>query len=152
VGRLLALVLTGLALVWLAILIGAPAGLSSGRPGAALSAAVAYQAAGRVCHQRPERSFRVGGIQQPVCARCFGLYASGALGALLGWMAGRGTRADRRERWVLAACGAPTAVTWSLEFARLAAFSNTTRAMAALPLGLAAGYIFVKGLRSSAIS
>ena len=39
-------------------------------------------AAGRVCHQRPERSFHVAGVQLPVCARCTGLYVSGAAGAL----------------------------------------------------------------------
>ncbi len=35
---------------------------------------------GRICHQRPERSFFVNGSQLPICARCIGLY----LGVLFG--------------------------------------------------------------------
>ena len=41
----------------------------------------------------------------------------------------------------------PTAVTWAAEFAGLAAFSNLTRAAAALPLGGVAGWLFVQMLR-----
>lgn len=33
-----------------------------------------------VCHQKPARSFRVGGRQFPVCARCAGIYAGILLG------------------------------------------------------------------------
>jgi len=32
-----------------------------------------------ICHQRPDRSFFVDGHQLPVCARCTGLYLSGAI-------------------------------------------------------------------------
>ena len=34
-----------------------------------------YQLGSLICHQRPERSFHLAGVQMPVCARCFGLYA-----------------------------------------------------------------------------
>ena len=47
-----------------------------------------FAAGGLVCHQRPERSFFVDGHQLPVCARCTGLYLSGALG-ILGWLYGK---------------------------------------------------------------
>jgi len=40
----------------------------------ALGAAVVYLAGGRICHQRPERSFATRDVQWPVCARCSGLY------------------------------------------------------------------------------
>jgi uncharacterized membrane protein len=38
-----------------------------------------------VCHRRPERSLAVLGVLMPVCSRCAGLFAGGALGALVGW-------------------------------------------------------------------
>ncbi len=48
--------------------------------------ALIFAAGGLICHQRPERSFFLDGQQFPVCARCTGLYLSGALG-ILGWLA-----------------------------------------------------------------
>ncbi|MEO7133716.1 MAG: DUF2085 domain-containing protein, partial [Vicinamibacterales bacterium] len=39
-----------------------------------------------ICHQLPERSFFWAGQQLPVCARCTGLYVSGAFG-LIAWIA-----------------------------------------------------------------
>lgn len=99
----------------------------------------------RICHQRPERSFQVAGVQMPVCGRCFGLYVSGALGAVLAW--GRRRIAPDRTRLVLAMAAMPTAITWSSEAAGLSAFSNVSRAMAALPLGAVAGWVFVQMLR-----
>jgi uncharacterized membrane protein len=152
VGRVLAVVLSGLSIVWLAVLLTAPAALASRDPSLTLPAAAAYRTAGRFCHQRPDRSFRVAGVQQPVCARCFGLYAAGALGAMAGWLPARRRASGTGDRWWLAAAAAPTAITWTLEFAGVSQFSNLTRALAALPLGLAAGGIFVRSLRSSAIS
>ena len=92
----------------------------------------------------------------PVCARCSGLYISGALGSILGW-SGR-----RRKRHapatggrlpvstggaVLAIAAVPTAVTFGLEFVGLMKFSNVARALAALPLGVVAGWLFVRMLR-----
>lgn len=99
----------------------------------------------RICHQRPERSFQVAGVQMPVCGRCFGLYVSGALGAVLAW--GRRRIAPDRTRLVLAMAAMPTAITWSFEAAGLSAFSNVSRAMTALPLGAVAGWVFVQMLR-----
>jgi uncharacterized membrane protein len=48
--------------------------------------AIIYAAGGLICHQRPERSFFLDGHQFPVCARCTGLYLSGAAG-IIGWLA-----------------------------------------------------------------
>ena len=42
-----------------------------------------YIAGALICHQRPERSFHVWGVQWPVCARCLGLYAGAAIGAVM---------------------------------------------------------------------
>lgn len=45
------------------------------------------------------------------------------------------------------AAAIPTAVTWTMEVAGLAGFSNLTRAVAAVPLGAAGGWVFVQMLR-----
>jgi uncharacterized membrane protein len=144
-GRL-ALLLTSAAVLWAALILLAPAALRSGAPAPAFGAATIYAAAGRFCHQQPERSFAVFGTPLPVCARCAGLYLSGALGALLAWLPRR-RRAVTRDRLILLACAIPTAVTWGLEAAGVTGFSNEARALAALPLGGAAGWTFVRALR-----
>lgn len=140
--------LTLAALLWTAVLVAAPAALA--HPALAGTSAVVYAGSSRICHQRPERSFHLAGMQLPVCARCFGLYLAGALGAAAAWSSRRGP--GPQTRVVLAAAAMPTAVTWVLEAAGLAGFSNTTRAVAALPLGVAGGWVFVQLLRYDAVS
>jgi len=112
-------------------------------------ATVLVQTAGAiVCHQRPERSFHV--EQQPlaVCARCTGLYLSGALGALLGWAGG--ARLPRRSRRMLALAAMPTAASLAVEWLGMNGLSNLVRALAALSLGGATAWLFVRMLRSEA--
>ena len=145
-SRTLAAALTAGALLWCALLIAAPFAVARGGGAFATPIALLYQASSRICHQRPERSFHIAGVQQPVCARCFGLYGSGAAGALLGWTAIR-RRRDSFNRGLLLACAVPTALTFGLEAANLAHPSSALRAWAALPLGLAAGWMFIGGLR-----
>lgn len=139
----LAAALSIAALLWTGLLIATP--LAVARDAFVIPAAVVYTASSRICHQRPERSFHMAGIQLPVCARCFGLYAAGALGVLIAWGSRRGP--GRRARLVLLLSALPTAATWLLEIVGLAAFSNVARAVAALPLGGVAGWLFVQMLR-----
>ena len=114
------------------------------------AAAFVYAACSQICHQKSERSFALAGMPLPVCARCYGLYFSGAIGALAAWAAQPGQL--HQSRLVLGLAAVPTAATWGLEAAGLAAFSNTIRAGAALPLGAAAGWVFVQMLRYDAES
>ena len=93
-----------------------------------------------ICHQRPERSFFVGGQQLPVCARCTGLYLGAAVAGPLA-MALASSLTSARARWVLGLAAAPTLVTWTLEFAGIVPFSNISRFVAALPLGFAAAWL-----------
>ena len=66
----LAVAVTCASLAWVTMIVTAPVALSRARvPVFTLSA---YQAGSLVCHQRPERSFHLAGVQLPVCARCFG--------------------------------------------------------------------------------
>lgn len=141
VQRQLAVTLTVGAVLWTVILLAAPVALRR----SSATAAVVYAAASHLCHQRPERSFHVTGIQLPVCARCFGLYVAGAAGAVLAW--GSRRRPGDHGSIVLAVAAVPTALTWGTEVAGLAAYSNQARALAALPLGTAAGWLFVRMLR-----
>jgi uncharacterized membrane protein len=140
--------LTVASVLWLVALVGAPVALGQDNLGGAV--AFLYAAASQICHQRPDRSFALAGMQLPVCARCVGLYFSGALGAAAVWLAAPG--ALPQGRLILAAAAVPTGVTWALEAAGLMGFSNLTRAVAALPLGAAAGWVIVQMLRYDAES
>jgi uncharacterized membrane protein len=145
----LALLLTSLAILWAGLILASPVALRSGAAPLTVGAATIYGGASRICHQQRDRSFAIAGTPLPVCARCAGLYVAGALGALLAWMPRRRPSASR-DRLVLLVCAIPTAATWSLEVAGLTGFSNEARALAALPLGLAAGWLFVRALRADA--
>ena len=142
-ARVTAVILTVGAVVWAAILFASPLRSATEFP---IARSLVFGIGGVVCHQRPERSFHIRGAQLPVCARCTGLYLSGAAGALLGWFGIASV--PRRTRAALLAAAAPTAVTVVLEWTGVAAPSNVVRALAALPLGAVAGWVFVRMLRA----
>ena len=115
-----------------------------------LSAAV-YAAGSRICHQRADRSFHVGEVQLPVCARCFGLYAGAVLG-VCAWavFAGVGrTPRSRAARWAaspqvrtwLAVAAIPTLITVATAWAGVWDPANSVRAWLAAPLGASIGAI-----------
>jgi uncharacterized membrane protein len=149
VHRTFAAALTAGALLWSAALLLAPLGLHGRHPVLGTAATFVYEGAGLICHQKSQRSFHPGGVQQPVCARCAGLYFSGAAGVVVAWMGRRRAgQVPRHTRAVLVAAAIPTAVTVALELAGLAHPSNVVRALSALPLGGAAGWVFVRLLRA----
>jgi uncharacterized membrane protein len=134
------------ALAWVTLVLTAPVALSRGRlPAFTLGV---YQAGALVCHQRPERSFHLAGVQLPVCARCFGLYLSGAVGLTL---ASRSRRAlsVRAARTLLAVAAVPIATTVALEWLGTIQTSNVQRMLTGLPLGFAAGVVIVRSLSGS---
>ena len=106
-----------------------------------------YAVGSVVCHQLPERSFDLHGAQLPVCARCTGLYLSGAAG-VLGWFGWKLTRAWRAApvppraaiRVVLIAA-LPTVITVATGIVGIWDGSNAARAVLAVPLGLSAGVV-----------
>ena len=142
--RVLAPALTAVALVWALAIVSAPRAFAS--PALGPVAAAVYGGSARICHQRTDRSFTTSGLQWPVCARCAGLYLSGAAGAVLGWFGLAGWSVSR-ARWLLGLAAIPTVLTWTLEVTGMMPFSNTARAVAALPLGAAAGWLFIRMLR-----
>ena len=98
-----------------------------------------------ICHQLPERSFFLDGQQLPVCARCTGLYVSGAAG-LAGWWAVKLLRGWRRQSVaprsalvLLIIVAIPTVVSYLTGVLGVWDGSNLTRAVLAVPLGVAAG-------------
>jgi uncharacterized membrane protein len=109
--------------------------------------AIIFTIGGVVCHQRPERSFFIEGHQLPVCARCTGLYLTGAIG-LVGWFTMKLAR-----RWrpiaidprlavrLLLIAAIPTAVSLISGAIGWWDGSNLTRALLAIPLGVTAGAI-----------
>jgi uncharacterized membrane protein len=150
VQRGLAAFLTLGAVFWAAVILVAPRALAGETPVFNRLAASVYHSAGLICHQRAERSFHLAGVQQPVCARCAGLYFSGALGALAAWFAASRSRASRKTRSWLLVAALPTALTVGLEAVGLLHTSNLLRALSALPLGASAGWIFIQSLRAEA--
>jgi uncharacterized membrane protein len=109
--------------------------------------AMIYAFGSLICHQRPERSFFWAGHPFPVCARCTGIYLSGAV-ALLLWVGLKSARRwrplaidPRRARSAFLLAALPTVL--SLATAMLGVWdgSNLTRALLAIPLGACAGAI-----------
>jgi uncharacterized membrane protein len=110
-----------------------------------------------ICHQLPERSFFLDGRQLPVCARCTGLYLSGAAGLAAWWtiklirgwpaFAPRNTSGGataRQARWAIAlllVAAMPTVVSYLTGVFGVWDGSNLTRAMLAVPLGVVAGAV-----------
>ena len=136
--------LTGAAVLWAVVILAAPAAARS--ESFVTPAAAVYVAASRICHQQAGRSFHLAGVQLPVCGRCAGLYLSAAAGALGVWIVRR-RPTGRGPRTALLLAALPTAITWLLEHLLGVPFSNITRAIAAVPLGLSAGWLLVGMLR-----
>lgn len=100
-----------------------------------------------ICHQLPDRSFFLEGRQLPVCARCTGLYMSGAMG-LVAWFGLKAARAwgpisikPRIALRGLLITALPTALSVASGAAAVWDGSNVTRAVVAIPLGACAGAI-----------
>lgn len=147
VSRWLAPGVALLAIAWLLLIVAAPVLWTP-------VAGVIYAAGSFICHQLPERSFHFQSAQLPVCARCLGLYCGGAFGSVIGASAvvrqrisgGQPLLAQaRRWRWTVAAA-IPTLVTFVLEWGFGWPVSNTVRAAAALPLGVAVAFVVVSAV------
>jgi len=130
-------------LAWLALIVAAPAA-AFGVP----TSGLIYALGSLICHQRPDRSFDLFGAQMPVCARCAGIYAGAAIGAVLmivvGW---RREPSARRWRMALLAAAVPTAASWLIEVVGMTAPSNLARSAAALPLGATVAWVIIDAAR-----
>ena len=139
----LAIAVTCAALAWVAMILTAPVALARAR--APVFTLAVYHAGSLVCHQRPERSLHLAGIQLPVCARCFGLYLSGAVGLTLASLRRRAL-STHAVRLLLGLAAVPIATTVALEWLGAIQTSNSQRLITGLPLGFAAGVVIVRSL------
>ncbi len=144
--RRVALFLTTAAVLWTAAIVIAP--LAHRHETGLTLSRVIRSAGALVCHQRVERSFQIDGQTMPVCARCTGLYLSGAAGALAAWTVA--PLMPRRTRTIILIAALPTVATVIAEWAGLAQPGNIVRAVAALPAGAGCGWVFVRMLRAEA--
>lgn len=132
---------------WFGLVVATPSWEARGSASLRAVALTFRAACGRVCHQRPDRSFHTDGRPWAVCARCTGLYAGVAAGAWLAALAAlrtpRVARHRRAEayRWPLVLAAVPTAATWAVEYAGITSFSNTARFVLAVPLGAVAAWM-----------
>ena len=123
--------------------------LAASRPDASSAvygfAVVAYSVGRLVCHQLSARSFHLWGASLPVCARCTGIYVGAAAASvvlgLAPWRESSGARsAERNARLVLLVALLPTAATLVFEWTTGVTPPNWVRALAGLPLGVAAAW------------
>lgn len=135
-------------LVWMLMLVMVPFLLAHETGGRAVRAASAgtYLVGSVICHQRPDRSFRLWGVQMPVCTRCAGLYLGAMVGAVLAGVRRRGGRGTARMasqtlRVMVLAAAVPTGVTWLGEAVGWLVFAGGVRAAAAVPLGAAVTWV-----------
>ena len=128
------------ALLWLVSILVTPLAASSSSAKHGVFAV--SRAASLICHQKAERSFAIAGRQMPVCGRCFGLYAAGALGALGAWLLGRRAASDPLTRAIVLAIAAlPIGLSVGLEMLGLVEGTNVIRFASALPIGAVAGWL-----------
>jgi len=147
--RRLAAVFVAASCLWSAVLLAVP--YASARwpesRGVSAGSASVYLAGTFLCHQRAERSFRPWGVRMPVCARCFGLYATASAGAAIGLLGligrreGRARRDVRTLRRLVILAALPTAVVWLVEWMGWAQPPASVRAALATPLGAAIGWL-----------
>ena len=137
------LVVALLALLFIAIVAGAPIAIANG-----------YEAIGNtiylnfrhLCHQIPERSFFISGHPFAVCARCTGIYAGFAAATLAYpiFKSLRQTTAPARK-WLFIAA-APLAIDWAVEFFGLLENTHTSRFLTGALLGATAVFYVIPGL------
>jgi uncharacterized membrane protein len=112
------------AVLWLVALLVAPF-----LP-APVSAAL-YAVGSFICHQRPERSFELAGLQLPVCGRCIGIYGGAAAGVLIAPLVGR----VRRPRTMVLVSLLPALVSLIAEWGGWARPTSAVRAVTGLIAG-----------------
>jgi uncharacterized membrane protein len=132
--------------VWLVLLMASPVGPTS-------LAAITYTVGSFVCHQLPERSFHLGGVQIPVCARCIGVYGGFAVMAWAFVAAPRRPRSNgprgltaRSARWIFVVSALPTALTLAVEWSGIWRGSNVVRAIAGSTLGVGLAFVVMSAV------
>jgi hypothetical protein len=154
------------AVVWAAMLFAVPPLTKAGTGLADVIAFSVYVTASAICHQRPERSFDLFGVQMPVCARCTGIYVGAAVAAIaVAWIASgtevagnlrprrtlRGRRflatsvPGRWPAWAIAlASTGPSLATLVYEWTTGDMPSNWIRAASGVPMGVVVSWLVLR--------
>ena len=100
-----------------------------------------------VCHQLPDRSLWIEGVQLAVCHRCYGIYAGLFLGIMLFPLVHARLRTAAQEpRWLLLVALIPAGLDWSLEAFSLQSSTPLSRLLTGLWLGGIAGLLMATRL------
>jgi len=141
----------GAVLVWAAVLFLAPLLTKAATATGDVAALAVYVVGSIVCHQRPERSFHVFGVQMPVCARCTGIYLGAAAAAIAAAVATRRKVRTPVGPWL--ATQLPLAVVVSVVPALLTLVyewstgdmpSNGLRAASGVPMGAVVSWLVLR--------
>ena len=132
-----------IALTIVGLIVGAPFAQAHGHPELA---APIYKVFSFVCHQIPERSFRLAGHQFAVCSRCTGLYSGFAVAALVYPLARSLKRTDTPRRLWLILAAVPLAIDFSLTYFGVWSNTHLTRFSTGALLGAVAVFYIIPGL------
>jgi hypothetical protein len=114
-----------------------------------------YAIGGAICHQLPERSYRLWTAQMPVCARCAGIYVGAAVAAIQAIGArGLQPRGRRRPgglqtsalRAILVMAVFPTLATLVYEWTTGRMPAHWIRAATAVPLGATVAWMVLSSV------
>jgi uncharacterized membrane protein len=119
-------VASALALAGVGLIFAAPLLAAAGHTNLSF---VVYRAFAGLCHQLPERSFELAGHPLAVCARCAGVFAGFAAGALLHPLARGFRRMDAPPRFWLALAVLPTTIDFALHVVGLWPNTHWSRAL-----------------------
>jgi uncharacterized membrane protein len=134
----------GTAVVWAALLFLTPLLAKAGTSVADAIALAIYIGGSVICHQRPERSFEVWGMQMPVCARCTGIYVGAAVAAIAVAIASIRLR-SRWPAWSIAiASTIPSIATLVYEWTTGDMPSNGIRAASGAPIGAVVSWLVLR--------
>jgi len=98
------------------------------------------------CHQLPERSYALGDLQMPLCARCIGIHVGFLLSSLIMWTGSRRFASgmqDKRRILALAAFSLAGFAMGVLSYAGLGFDDNTSRTVSGLLIGIPLPFIIV---------
>jgi len=143
VAVILWLAVTLFMLCWMGMIIYAPVAVESGHH---FVAAVIYRAYSNVCHQIPERSFKIFGNALAVCARCTGIYAGLTAGFLIYPLFRSLKSSESFPRVFLLLAPVPTGIDFLLTFFGIWENTHLSRLVTGAILGIVCAFFIVPGL------
>jgi len=104
-----------------------------------------------LCHQFPERSYVLGDLQMPLCARCIGIHAGFLLSSIIMWTGARRYASGMQSRKVLLVLAAVVLsgfVLALISYLGLGFDNNASRTISGLLIGIPMPFVVVPILNS----